>query len=348
MKRILSAVLALALLFSLGCTALAAERGSLSHFRVVNPDSHGYFTDVFDWYTPYVESAYSLDLLQGGYDAAGNPVFYPQKQITLVETVTLADRLHNIYHGNGVTLTEGAPWYQVYIDYAVTHGILKSADEFADYTKPATRAQFADLLARALPDEVFTPINTIEVGAIRDVDMSEKYSFAVYKLYRAGILTGIDSLGSFRPDAFVTRAEVATIASRIVDTNLRQEFDLYAPLYVGFTKSPENQGLVQITGLTMTSEIDTFYLTINFKSQESRFLSLFSPSESAYLLKVVEIAPNTEHFTFAFPMRTLASLYQDLGSPQDEQLLLEFYATDSADSVTDRFSISIDQFEKYF
>ena len=49
---------------------------------------------------------------------------------------------------------------------------------------------------------------------------------AIYKLYRAGILAGNDSAGTFLPNAPITRAEVATILVRMADPNARVLFSL--------------------------------------------------------------------------------------------------------------------------
>lgn len=76
-----------------------------------------------------------------------------------------------------------------YVDYAVEKGILASADEYENYSVPATRAQCAGILARALPEAAYTQINTVELGAIPDLDMEQKDSLSVYTLYRAGIFT---------------------------------------------------------------------------------------------------------------------------------------------------------------
>ena len=52
------------------------------------------------------------------------------------------------------------------------------------------------------------------------------YAPAVYELYRAGVLTGSDAQGRFLPNNAVTRAEVAAIATRMVNASYRQSFTL--------------------------------------------------------------------------------------------------------------------------
>ena len=135
---------------------------------------------------------------------------------------------------------------------------------------PATRAQCAGILARALPEAAYTQINTVELGAIPDLDMEQKDSLSVYTPLPRRHFTG-SAMGAFRPDDEIARSEVAAVAARIVDPSLRVPFSLYAPLYVGFTIPADNAGKVGITGLTMTTDGASCYLTMDFKSQESRF-----------------------------------------------------------------------------
>ena len=326
----------------------AAPTDGFSNFQAVNTYTDDSFADVSGWYATHVATVYTYGLMQGTVDSAtGERMFSPSGEITLAETITLAARIHSMYSGDNYNFVQGSPWYQTYVDYAVEKGILASADEYDSYQVSATRAQFATIMANTLPDSAYQEINTVEQGAIPDVDMSQKYSFSVYTLYRAGILTG-GQHAAFRPDDCITRAEAAAVAGRMIDPSLRQSLSLYAPLYVGFTKDGANQGAVDITGLIMSAENGTCYLTMDFNSQKGRFLSIMNFSESLYILKVVDIEPGVDHVTFAFPIELLETIYQSSPDPSSEKLLMEFYASGDPTSVTDRFYISIDQFAKYF
>lgn len=347
MKRIISFLLTVCMLAALCACPMAAEKGSFDHFQKINSVSSLPFSDVSGWYKEHVAHAYALDLMKGSTDNNGQRCFYPDENISLAETVTLASRIHSTYYYNGYEFVQGHPWYQTYIDYAVEHDILSSTDEYTDYTQSATRAQFASILSHALPDEGYRAINTIETGAIPDVDMAQDYSFGVYKLYRAGVLTG-SRLGAFQPDQLIKRSEVAAVVSRMVALDMRVSFELYAPLFVGFTPDPKNTGNVSITGLTMTTENSTCYLTMNFKSQQSRFLSVMDDSGTLYILEVATIEPGIDSVTFTFPMAALQEIYTSSSNPAGEKLIMEFYSGGNPDSVTDLFHISINQFSKYF
>ena len=347
MKRILTALVSLCLAASLCLSAFGASKGSFDYFQPVNTFSEESFADVSGWFAPYVSTVYSMGLMQGSINTYGERAFNPDGAITLAEIITLADRIRSTYYNDGEPFLQGSPWYRTYVDYAVENGILSSADEYGNYSVSATRVQCAGILARALPETAYTQINMVELGAIPDLDMEQKNSLGVYTLYRAGIFTG-SAMGAFRPDDEITRSEVAAVAARIVDPSLRVSFSLYAPLYVGFTIPADNAGKVGITGLTMTTDGTSCYLTMDFKSQESRFLSIMNASESLYILKVVAIEQDVEHFTFAFPMETLQTIYEASKNPHSEKLIMEFYTSGDPTSVTDRFYITIDQFAKYF
>ncbi len=51
--------------------------------------------------------------------------------------------------------------------------------------------------------------------------VGDLYAPAIYRLYRAGILIGSDPSGTFRPQSTISRAEAATIVTRVAVTPLR-------------------------------------------------------------------------------------------------------------------------------
>ncbi len=183
--------LALALVLSLlPNTALAA--GDMGNFQRSQAYTAGQFTDVAqgEWYAESVKTAYELGLVKGSSDTT----FAPGGSITVAATLALACRLHSIYETGAASFTQGDPWYQVYVDYAQQKGIF-SAGAGVDFNA-ATRRQFASILAKALPAEALTGKNSIPDGAIPDVAMTDDSAADIYALYRAGVLTGNDALGT--------------------------------------------------------------------------------------------------------------------------------------------------------
>ena len=230
LQKLVSAVLSCALALSLAAApALAAEgvQAGMDNFQITQTYASGQFADVSDgaWYAQSVKTAYELGLVQGVSDTA----FNPSGSITIGSTIALAARLHSIYTTGSASFTQGSPWYQVYVDYAVQNGILTSG-QFADYNANATRRQFAGILAKALPAEALAAVNTVEDGAIPDVVAGSLNYNEIYTLYRAGILTGNDAAGTFAPETTIDRASVAAIVSRMADPELRQSITLTAPV----------------------------------------------------------------------------------------------------------------------
>ncbi len=189
-----------------------------------NFQSHGSYNDPFtdvnygDWFYENVRSAYLYGLMAG----TGNGRFNVLGKVTVAEAVTVAARLHSIFYtGSENFVQSGDVWYQVYVDYAQNNGIMTHT--YDDVTRPATRWEFAELLAHAFPADALPAINDISWGAIPDVDTSAPWAEEVYQLYRAGILTGVDSSGSFQPDASISRAEIAALVTRMAVPDLRKQ-----------------------------------------------------------------------------------------------------------------------------
>lgn len=203
-------------------TAPAGTVNRFENFAKTNIYTEKQFADVVitDWFADSVRSAYELGLMKG----QSSDSFGVNAPLTFAETIALAARLHSIYNGNGDNFAQGSPWYQVYADYALAHGIIDSAP--ADYGKAIYRGDFAYILANALPDEALEAVNSVEDGAIPDVPSDSYISGAVYKLYRTGVLTGNDTVGTFAPDSYIDRASVAAIVTRMADPSQRKSIAL--------------------------------------------------------------------------------------------------------------------------
>lgn len=95
-----------------------------------------------------------------------------------------------------------------------------------------------DDLARALDKVVgraLTPINHITDYPDSSTAYDEEEREGVLRLYNAGILTGTDAAGSFSPSGYLTRAEVAAMAARILRPELRITFAPEEPVYQKYT-----------------------------------------------------------------------------------------------------------------
>lgn len=195
--------------------------GGFLRLPTVGTYTDGMFRDVAAnaWYQKGVAGAVRFGLMKG-YE--GN-LFKPSGNVTLAETITMAARLNSIY-ANGkdaITQTGGNQWYAPYVEYAVANGIVKADTRnktAAEMNQSASRAQVAEIIANALPASALAARNTVADDAIPDVKTASAYGPAVYKLYRAGILNGGGEKGAFLPWNAITRAEMATIMTRMADT----------------------------------------------------------------------------------------------------------------------------------
>ncbi len=226
MRKTLALLLCVTMLLSFAVAVNEAHAAGLSNFTATN-EYDGRFLDVSasDWFYESVALSYELGLVKGKSETA----FSPSGEMTVAEAIALACRIHSIYNTGKAEFEQGAPWYDVYLNYAAANGwISGSADILIvgtselSATESIRRADFAFLFSKALPESEFAAINTIEDGAIPDVAPGIYFTDAVYQFYRAGVLTGNDTYGTFAPYSSIRRSEVSTIATRMVDPSLRK------------------------------------------------------------------------------------------------------------------------------
>ena len=100
-------------------------------------------------------------------------------------------------------------------------GSFSSSDALSTFSKErATRAMFACLINGAVEDELEV-IN--DSSAIPDVNPeTSQDAEAILRLYGAGILVGVDKTGRFQGDGELTRAQAATILTRVLRPDARQ------------------------------------------------------------------------------------------------------------------------------
>ena len=81
-----------------------------------------------------------------------------------------------------------------------------------------------EIFANALPGEALGEINEVADGSIPDVPAGHAQAGAIYRLYRAGILQGVDAAHSCNPSSTIRRSEVAAILVRMMDSAKRIKF----------------------------------------------------------------------------------------------------------------------------
>ena len=207
MKKLAALVLSAALLVGSAAASTPQEA-----FPKVN-DYPGY-TDVQagSWYAAPVQVCYEVGLMTGT-----NTGFAPNQVLTVGEVAAIAARMNEAITGEPIPMAtpkpgETLPWYFSYVEYLESLGI-----DVPDPTKQATRQEFVTLLSAVVPEDMLSPINTITA-------LPDSTDPDVLRFYNAGILTGVDSWGTFAADKSLTRMETAAMVARVARTELRQSF----------------------------------------------------------------------------------------------------------------------------
>ena len=267
-KHVFTFILALAIILPTAAVASPAESrsGGIGGFAAITPASYaaGTFSDVDEneWYgangTGAVKRAYELRIMAGKDDGR----FDPEGYITISEAITMAARVHNIYHGGDGEFPMGEPWYSEIVNYAVSHGII-GADDFGNYEQNATRAQMAHIFAGTVPASELREINAVEY--LPDVSESGQYGASIFRLYRAGILAGNDDAGTFTPDTPIIRAQAAAIIARVVLPDQRVPLTLTRVTTITIRGQQYSTDLTELTingaGLTSEDIVPLRYMT---------------------------------------------------------------------------------------
>ena len=208
-QRILSALLALCIVFTLVPTALAAKADD--------------FTDVSrsDWFYNYVDYVSSKGYFRGTTETT----FSPQRNMTRAMFVVVLSRFDGAKGDSSQSaFTDVAPgaWCTAAINWAAANKIVEGKGDgtFAP-DAPITRAQMCAIINRYLNyykkgNKVTLP-QTGSVSAMSDQNTVPSYAVdAIKQCQRYGLIIGFKD-GTFRPNALSTRAHVAAVIYRMAD-----------------------------------------------------------------------------------------------------------------------------------
>lgn len=176
------------------------------------------FSDVKDWVWFYEPVYYSVQ--KGLINGRSSTIFDPNGNITIAETIKLASCLHQLYNTGMVSLRNGYPWYSTYVSYAESNGIISKA--YSNYDAKITRDEFVHIFYSALPTDEYKAINSVASDSIPDIKTGSNYSDEIYTFYRAGILTGVNDTGAFKPNNNILRCEVSAIVMRMLESDARR------------------------------------------------------------------------------------------------------------------------------
>ncbi len=168
------------------------------------------FTDVYesDWYYDTVHAAAGAGIIAGSTDGS----FDPCGELSWAQAVTFAVRLAQYKAGEPVygAADQTDVWYQIYVSYAIEHGIIPGMEMQPD-TK-ITRGDAAMIFAEVLGDAA--AVNTLPDDYFTDVADDSFLKDAVYALAEAGICNGTGG-GTFGVNDTFLRCEAAAIAARM-------------------------------------------------------------------------------------------------------------------------------------
>ena len=196
---------------------LAQRRGMDAFDAAHTPTAHP-FTDIPKgiYYDESVGMLYQMGLVNG----IGTETYAPGNHVTVLQAAILAVRVHELYHGK-----DRVPHFYdpaVYLSLAHEYGILPESWKNTD--RNATRAEVARLIAHAFPEAAFPGIR--KVASVPDVGKADPYAKEILLLYRAGVLTGSDTRGTFHGRDAITRGEFAAMFERTVNPAHRKALDL--------------------------------------------------------------------------------------------------------------------------
>ncbi len=180
------------------------------------------FTDVnsADWYHDHVKALVVAGIIDGYNDST----FKPSKTIQVDEFLKTMVVALGYNPGNGSSY-----WAQLYIDKALSLGIIKSTD-FSSYNKPITRAEMAMICENVLValegSKSYTLSSDIK-GKLMDYSSvaSSGYENNILHVYELGIITGYPD-GTFGPNKQLMRSEASTVIRRIIDASVRKPFEM--------------------------------------------------------------------------------------------------------------------------
>ena len=168
------------------------------------------FTDVPDshWASSSITEMADKGIMSG----IGNNLFAPSNTLTGAEFVTMIVR-HFYEDKLG---TEGEKWYSEFMDAAKSAHLLTGTNVTAEGT--INRYDMAQLMYNVLKAEGITTSSLSDTSKVADWSaVPSTYRDAVSVCYNMGMLSGIDSKGTFNGNGKMDRAQAAVVMDRLLE-----------------------------------------------------------------------------------------------------------------------------------
>lgn len=309
-QRILSALLALCIVFSLVPTALAEKADD--------------FTDVSrsDWYYQFVDYVTS----KGYFNGTAETTFAPAENMTRAMFVTVLFRFHGAKGDSSQSaFTDVAPgeWYTAAINWAAANKIVDGVGngKFAP-NDPITRAQMCTMIERYLDLyrkawKVTLP-ETGSVSVMVDESAIPAYALAAVKqCQRHGLVNGFED-GTFRPNDLSTRAQVAAV--------------IYRMSYLVQNAKPDNTPSVNPGG-TVTPPVNPPVTAYTY--------ALYFDANGGTLIGASPVSTTTTSTTYSFTVTATATRdgYNFLGWATEKTATAATYPANSTITLTANYPI---------
>lgn len=309
-QRILSALLALCIVFSLVPTALAEKADD--------------FTDVSrsDWYYQFVDYVTS----KGYFNGTAETTFAPAENMTRAMFVTVLFRFHGAKGDRSQSaFTDVAPgeWYTAAINWAAANKIVDGVGngKFAP-NDPITRAQMCTMIERYLDLyrkawKVTLP-ETGSVSVMVDESAIPAYALAAVKqCQRHGLVNGFED-GTFRPNDLSTRAQVAAV--------------IYRMSYLVQGAKPDNTPSVNPGG-TVNPPVNPPVTAYTY--------ALYFDANGGTLIGASPVSTTTTSTTYSFPVSATATRdgYNFLGWATEKTATAATYPANSTITLTANYPI---------
>lgn len=309
-QRILSALLALCIVFSLVPTALAEKADD--------------FTDVSrsDWYYQFVDYVTS----KGYFNGVADKTFAPADNMTRAMFVTVLFRFDGAKGDRSQSaFTDVAPgeWYTDAINWAAANRIVDGVGDgkFAP-NDPITRAQMCTMIERylALYKKAWkvTLPETGSVSVMVDENAIPAYALAAVKqCQRHGLVNGFED-GTFRPNELSTRAQVAAV--------------IYRMSYLVQNAKPDNTPSVNPGG-TVTPPVNPPVTAYTY--------ALYFDANGGTLIGASPVSTTTTSTTYSFPVSATATRdgYNFLGWATEKTATAATYPANSTITLTANYPI---------
>lgn len=309
-QRILSALLALCIVFSLVPTALAEKADD--------------FTDVSrsDWYYQFVDYVTS----KGYFNGTSETTFAPAENMTRAMFVTVLFRFDGAKGDRSQSaFTDVAPgeWYTDAINWAAANRIVDGVGngKFAP-NDPITRAQMCTMIERylALYKKAWkvTLPETGSVSVMVDENAIPAYALAAVKqCQRHGLVNGFED-GTFRPNELSTRAQVAAV--------------IYRMSYLVQSAKPDNTPSVNPGG-TVTPPVNPPVTAYTY--------ALYFDANGGTLIGASPVSTTTTSTTYSFPVTATATRdgYNFLGWATEKTATAATYPANSTITLTANYPI---------